>query len=255
MKSIIKKSGLLAAMLLTVLPSLAFEIDGLRFSITSMSDLEVEVVGADKKLEKVIVPQNVNYENRTFTVTSIGNKVFAFSNLAEITLPSTIRELKFRCFENCKFSNIILPNSLETIGYDAFSHCENLSSIVLPPNLKTIDTFAFIGCKNLQEVFFLSPTPPSIGAGAFRDANSSLEQYVPSVSKYGFGKEYLSFETNEYTYNRQTYTIQWKNNLKAYKCTVPESECITEINVGEYQTTLDATFSEGVDFTVQIPYS
>lgn len=79
-----------------------------------------------------------------------------------------------------------------------------------------------------------------------------MERYVPSVENYGFGIEYLTFAKETFQYNGMSPKVEWTNNLKAYNCSV--NEIVTEKDAGTYTTTIRATYSNGVDITVDIPY-
>ena len=70
----------------------------------------------------VDVPESVEYENATYSVTSIGDGAFGYSSLKKITLPSTIKR----------------------IGGEAFGGCGSLKTIHLPENVQTIDPAAFL---------------------------------------------------------------------------------------------------------------
>ncbi len=82
-----------------------------------------------------------------------------------------------------------------------------------------------------------------------------MESYVPSVAVYGFGKEYVTFAQKEFEYTGQQHNIEWQNNLKAYKCEIAEGECKTDVNAGTYTKYLTAKYSDGVDVSVDIPYT
>lgn len=54
-------------------------------------------------------------------------------------------------FANCKrLETIILPKSLECIGFGAFSGCVSLKEIVLPENVSKIDIESFSHCDSLR---------------------------------------------------------------------------------------------------------
>lgn len=247
-----------------------FEVDGIYYNITSMADLEVEVTYlpygtyGGMYAGDIIVPPYVNYNNRTFTVTSVGDKAFnedgyqhgrINESLTSVKLPNTIRKIGTSSFYNCpNMSSINLPEGLIEISRNAFGRT-GISSLVIPESVTTIGYNAFYGCRKLLEVFCTSKICPSgLTIETFSNAHSSIEIYVPSIKVYGFGREYLSFPTSSFDYTGQPHNIEWTNNLKAYKCEIADSEYQTDVNAGQYTKNLKATYSNGVDFSVEIPY-
>ncbi len=307
MKQFVKKIGLLVAMLLTILLAHGydFEVDGIYYKITSMSELEVEVSsngdyevwsnGCKNKTPytgDVTIPSTVNFNNRTFTVTGIGKAAFGYpcrnldeayatsygtpTNVSSVVLPPTIRYIDAMAFQGCNIQSIQLPNSLTSIGIAAFAYTKlqeiqipssvekiqkeafyasNITSVTLGENVSEISDKAFRSCSSLMEVFCTSSSKPNgLSMNTFKDAHSALEIYVPSYATYGLGKEYLSFPNRTFQYSGLSNSIEWRNNLKAYKCEISESDCKTEINAGAYTKRLLAKYSNGVDFSVEIPY-
>lgn len=258
MKQLLKKTMLLATILLAMTQGVFadddFTIDGLGYRITSQSNLEVELSSAPNQ-ETIVVPETVNFNNRTYTVTGVG--FHALSNksvLRNITLPITIIKIMQDAFYGCSsLTEIQLPTNVTYIGDSAFGRCTSLSSIILPPSVITIDYGAFSYCSSLMEVFFTSKSKPTIGGSVFSYCHSALEQYVPSVEEYGFGIEYISFNETEFTYNGMSPNVTWVNNLKAYNVNLEVPEL--EKNAGTYTSTLKAIYSGLLDLTVEIPYT
>lgn len=209
-----------------------FSADGIYYTITSQSRLEVEVAeGTSNYSGDVTIPQTVNYSNRTYTVTGIGNYAFGY----------------------CRgLTSIVIPNSVTNIGNYAFEYCSGLTSIVIPNSVTNIGTCAFEGCSSLLEVFFLPMKCPKLDYNVFAKCHAHMECYVPSVEEYGFGIEYLTFTKKAFQYNGMSPKVEWTNNLRAYNCSI--SEIVIEKDAGTHTVMLTATYSNGVDFTVDIPY-
>lgn len=275
-------------------PTLAydFEVDGIYYNITSMSDLEVGVTHNSQTSRFDIypntsyngfvnIPSTVNYNNRSFTVTSVlpyamgsehtGCNVTSVSlpntiktigeyafykcqNLNECNLPQSLISIDLCAFSRTALNKVVIPENVITIGLSAFSYCTSLTSIIIGKNVRTISSRAFQYSSSLLEVFFTGESVPDIGTDVFRETSPYLEKYVPSVEVYGFGREYISFMTKSFDYSGQTNVVEWNNNLKAYKCEINQSECLTEINSGKYTKYLTAVYSNGLDLTVKIPY-
>lgn len=280
-----------------------FEVDGIYYNITSMADLEAEVTY--KQLEftgysyknnrtysgAITIPSSVNYMNRTFSVTGIGESAFGGSegysganrysygkgsDVESISLPKTIRYISKNAFLNCRsLTGINLPktvsnigdfafantsllmidlSSVEEIGIYSFDQCTQLKSVIFGKELKSIGNWAFAYCSSLLEVFYTGMDKPTENEYSFYATSQYIEKYVPSIKAYGFGREYVAFPKSSFDYTGQSHNIEWTNNLKAYKCEISESECQTDVNAGQYTKTLKATYSNGIDFSVEIPY-
>ena len=70
-------------------------------------------------------------------------------------------------FENCNnLTEVILPDSLQSIGNRAFYSCDKLTAITIPANVTTIEDEAFYWCEALTDVRFQG-TVTNIGQNAF----------------------------------------------------------------------------------------
>ena len=81
-----------------------------------------------------------------------------------------------------KETNYIIPNSVTTIGEDAFWGCESLSNINIPNSVKTIGDLAFLGCKSLTNIN-IPNSVKTIGNLAFRNCKSLTTINIPNSVK------------------------------------------------------------------------
>ena len=66
------------------------------------------------------------------------------------TIPNSVTTIGEEAFWGCKFLvNINIPNSVTTIGRGAFKYCNSLTNINIPNSVTTIEDGAFAYCKNL----------------------------------------------------------------------------------------------------------
>ena len=88
---------------------------------------------------------------------------FVSSSSTDIELPSTIDgksvisigDSAFNAYsiEACKnLTSIIIPNSVTSIGSDAFRGCTGLTSVTIPDSVTSIGTCAFYECTSLTDV-------------------------------------------------------------------------------------------------------
>lgn len=110
----------------------------------------------------VIVPQMIG----TSTVTAIGRLAFSPASprltpeqqefrkkITSITLPNSIRSIGGNAFYKCMaLTDIVIPDSVVEIKYGAFAQCVNLTEIVIPDSVKKFDHSVFSGCTSLRSV-------------------------------------------------------------------------------------------------------
>ena len=86
-------------------------------------------------------------------------------------------------FFGCK--NTIIPNSVTSIGYEAFYGCTGLTSIVIPNSVTEISYNAFRGCSGLTSIV-ISNSVTSIGYQAFALCTGLTSIVIPnSVTEIG----------------------------------------------------------------------
>ena len=129
--------------------------------------------------------------NLTGDLRVIGNSTFAdCTNLARVTLPSTVTEISSNAFSDCTaLENITLPDGLQAIGDAAFSGCAALEEIILPDGVQTIEMYAFIGCTALKSITLPSKLS-SIDSSAFSGCTAleeiALPDGVQTIGNYAF---------------------------------------------------------------------
>ena len=92
-----------------------------------------------------------------YGVTSIGDEVFAHcTGLKKVTIPGSVKSIGERAFSDCHISTeesedgterglekVVIENGTETIGKEAFNGCKKLNDIILPDSVTSIGETAF----------------------------------------------------------------------------------------------------------------
>ena len=84
---------------------------------------------------------------------------------------------------NTEIKELIIPNSVMSIGNYVFSGCSNLTSVFIPNSVTSIGINAFLGCIELKDVYCYADKVPSASIDAFKD--SKIEHatlHVPAAS-------------------------------------------------------------------------
>ena len=164
------------------------------------------------------IPDTVISGGQPYTVTAIGDSAFnpshTITNVSSVFIPATVTSIGRFAFRCCKFlatvtfaegshlksigvsafsgtdpahprfKEIQIPDSVETIGTNAFHNCQDLESITLPASLKSIQSSVFDYCSALKTVSY----------------DGSLEQWSQiNVAKGFLGDSHPSLVMNDYT--------------------------------------------------------
>ena len=181
----------------------------------------------------------------TFTYKSLGDGTCLVSsvnrgNQTKITIPkkspdgdTVIGIDKHVFFMQSEITEVILPDTIKTIGEGAFQKCTSLKSINFPDGIETIGDVAFAKCQNLQDVY-LPASLTSVGNMAFVDCNSLKSFAVLTSSIEYIGSIYSSPSTLEYI------VVPYKN---AYQLSLPDSYCENLHDVFVFDVEYDDEYS------------
>ena len=108
------------------------------------------------------------------------------------TIPNSVTTIGDEAFWGCKsLTSINIPNSVTTIGFWAFAGCESLTSINIPNSVTTIGNEAFWGCKSLTNIN-IPNSVTTIGKRSFSGC-INLPSYIKSDIIQRFGEKVFNF--------------------------------------------------------------
>lgn len=121
------------------------------------------------------------------TVGSIGDGAFYYSGLEEVILSESIESLGIGVFSNCNdLKKVEINARLEVIPVSAFYYCTYLNEVTLPSTIKKIDKGAFYACRSLSTM----PMPDSlqiIEDNAFTYSGIEYLKTGKSLTSIGYG--------------------------------------------------------------------
>ena len=172
---------------------------------TTTNDIE----NAISELPAGLYTINTSGKINTTTIANIKAAIIDNSNakiFLDLSNTTGLLELDSESFSGChNLTNIILPNSVTTIGDSAFHNCYNLKSIIIPYSVTSIGDSAFEYCGNLENVTIGSGVT-TIGTNAFNECSNlttinykGTEEQWNEISIGSSGNEYLTGATVNYT--------------------------------------------------------
>ena len=165
----------------------------LLYSITDIRSHEVSVVELkDTERTTVDIPESVDKDGVTYSVTGIGEYVFYYcTDLTSVTIPNSVKSIGVGAFRSCiGLTSVTIPNSVTSIGELVFYGCTGLTSVSIGNSVTSIGGSAFQACSNLTSVT-IPNSVTSIGEYAFYECTSltsiDIPNSVTSIGKYAFG--------------------------------------------------------------------
>ena len=171
----------------------------------------------------VVIPESVTYNEKIYSVTSIGETSFYSCSVKSITIPNSVTSIGGGAFGECSgLTSIIIPNSVTSIGSLAFYRCSGLTTIkvqegntkydsrsncnaiietatntlvtgckntVIPNSVTSIGSLAFYRCSGLTSIT-IPNSVTTIGEWAFRRCSGltsiTIPNSVTSIGEFAF---------------------------------------------------------------------
>ena len=181
--------------------------------------------------EVIEIPETVTYDGKEYTVVSIGDNAF-YNNAGKQSI-----------------AEVVFPDTIESIGENAFCFCTAMNSLNLPPNLKEVGNTAFLNCYAGGELT-IPASVTRIGADAFRGMKiSSLIILNPDTV----------YERSAFSDNRSLVSITLPDGMTSLGGKGFLSRCVSlaQIDLPESLTSIpDGALSSCTGLTeIQIPLS
>ena len=156
------------------------------------------------------------------SITKIGSYTFyKYTSLTSVTTPDSVTSIGYNAFGQCtllkdtyviianlatyaksndiynisgnkhllvngvEITELVVPDSVTSIGDYAFHGCGNLTSVTIPDSVTAIGSYAFY-CSSLTSVYCKPTTPPTGGYDMFKNNASDRKIYVPRSSESAY---------------------------------------------------------------------
>ena len=136
-------------------------------------------------LESIIVDEgNAVYHSDGNCIIETGSKTLIVGSKTSI-IPSdgSVTSIGSGAFRSCSLTSITIPDSVTSIGVQAFYYCTSLTSITIPDSVTSIGNYAFYSCDSLTSIT-IGDGVTSIGYGAFYNCSSLTSVTIESNYAY-----------------------------------------------------------------------
>ena len=142
-----------------------------------------EVIGYNGTASKVRIAEEYN----GLPVKSIYNRAFyPNKTITSVVIPNSVTSIGVNAFAYCpNLTSVVIGNSVTSIGDYAFYCCSKLASVVIPDSVTSIGSGAFAGCFSLTSVV-IPNSVTSIDSGVFSSCSNLTSVVIPnSVTSIG----------------------------------------------------------------------
>ena len=110
--------------------------------------------------------------------------------ITDLVIPNSVTSIGQSAFRDCfGLTSVTIPNSVTLIGYDAFNGCSSLTSVTIPNSVTEIGNYAFYSCSGLTSVT-IGNSVTSIGNYTFYNCYFEKQNFINNST--------LDAEANKY---------------------------------------------------------
>ena len=127
----------------------------------------------------------ISFGNNSSNPLSYAHSLYLNNKLVtDLIIPDSITSIGDYVFSGCSiWKSITIPNSVTSIGNSAFSGCSGLTNITIPDSVTSIGDSAFYNCSGLTSIT-IPDSVTSIGDYAFSGCSGLTNVTIPNSVKY-----------------------------------------------------------------------
>lgn len=94
----------------------------------------------------------------------------------DVIVPNTVKTIGRSAFYGCnRLKSVTIPESVKIIERSAFAYCKNLKNVIMPQNIKILGEWAFYNCINLKQLMI--PKNIEMGNNTFLNCPAKITYY------------------------------------------------------------------------------
>ena len=238
-------------------------------SVTSIGN---DAFGDCPGLKKVIVKDIAAWCNIKFggIVFDYAYHIYSdeYTEITDLVIPNSVTSIGGFAFENCSgLTSVTIPNSVTSIGDFAFDDCDGLTSVTIPNSVTSIGGNAFY-CDNLATVISLIENPIGVIFYTVFSQNTLMNAtlYVPIGTKETYKatdgwKDFMFIEegtgggdepvTPEIKKCEKP-TISYQNGKLIFNCETEGATCVSSISDADMGSYTTNEVELGVSYRISV---
>ena len=156
-----------------------------------VSELEDDALNDELKSLFGDIYKQINPDISNWNIKYIPNNFFDNNKqIKEFTIPNSVTSIGQEAFADCNnLTSVTIPNSVTSIKWAAFYGCTGLTYVTIPNSVTNIESGVFWGCAGLKSVV-ISNSVTNIGLEVFSGCTGLTSIAIPnnviSVEDYAF---------------------------------------------------------------------
>lgn len=157
----------------------------------NVSTIDRAFTGCLSLLELSVDSENTTYDSRNdcnCIVKKSNNQIIAGGGWA--TIPNTVTSIGANAFQQrMNLVSLTIPSSVTSIGQEAFANCRRLGTITIPNSVTSMGTSVFSNCMNLSSATIgtgMTSIPGSLFYNCVNLSTVTLNEAVTSIGNYTF---------------------------------------------------------------------
>lgn len=261
---------LLSVLLPFVVNAETVEIEGLWYNVILKGKVATVVQSEGNQYSgDIVIPEKIEYNDVECTVTEIAAYAFdGCKTMTSVTIPPTITTVGDAAFINCnglkgiyitdlsawcnisftKYGNplfyakhmylngqeikeLIIPESVKSIGNYAFENCIEIASVVISDGTETIGEYAFWNCNKMSSITIPSSLK-EICSSAFSDCSALSSVHISDLTAWCntvFGDNPLSIAGHLFLNNNEVKNVVVSEGVTSMINTFPNCTEITSV--------------------------
>ena len=130
--------------------------DGVFSLCNNLTTINFNAINCDFILDQYLVfPNTITTVNIGESVQKIPDYFIQGTSVTSIEIPNSVTTIGNDAFSNCSsLTSLTIGNSVTSIGIGAFNGCSSLTSVTIPENVTSMRDGVFMNCSNLTTINF-----------------------------------------------------------------------------------------------------